>query len=411
MENDWRFRARDKQLPPEGDWLIWLMRSGRRFGKTWSGANWVNERAREYPGEEIALIGQTVSDVRDTMVEKRKSSIIKQAPADFVPIYEPSKRTLTWPNGAFATTFSGDVPDQLRGAGFKTAWIDELAKFQYPQEIMDQLELCMSEGDDTRIFISTTPRPIQVIKDLIKDSMCIEVTGSIYENPYLSERFLERMRDKYEGTRLGEQELHGKLLTDTPGALWTQELLDRNRITPEELPPLRSIAVGVDPSITSDPETSAATGIVVCGLGGPPIGRENGHANHYYTLADHSLIGTPNKWGNAVISAYYKWNGNMIVPEKNQGGDMVINNIGVIDPNIPIYNKAWATKSKHTRAEPIANLAEQGRDHLVGYFPDLEDELTTWVPGEKSPDRLDAKVWAVYWLMKHRSMDYWIPEG
>jgi phage terminase large subunit-like protein len=223
---DWTFWARPKQLPPPGDWRVWLLRSGRGFGKSRAGAEWVRHRAEHGPYVPIALVGQTKADVRDTMVELGESSILKISPPWFRPHFEASKRRLTWPNGMTATFFSGDEPDQLRGPQHGTAWIDEIAKFRYPQESWNNLMLGLRIGADPRVLVTSTPRPIPIIRQLITDPHTVDVTGNTYENANnLSPVFLSEVRRQYEGTRIGRQELYGEILEDVEGALWKRDMI------------------------------------------------------------------------------------------------------------------------------------------------------------------------------------------
>jgi len=388
LYHDWSFWARPKQLPPPGDWFCWLLRSGRGFGKTRTGSEWVVQRARQ-GYKQIGLVGQTKADVRDTMIEVGESSILKVSAPWFIPNYEPSKRRLTWPNGAVAVAFSGDEPDQLRGPEHDTVWMDELAKFKYPQQTWDMMELGLRVGPHPQVCVTTTPRPIPIIKKLLADPDTVDVVGSSYENrENLSKHFIKRILRQYDGTRLGRQEIHGDILDDVPGALWTRDLLEETRVT--EHPELARIAVGVDPAATV-----GETGIVVVG-----IAFWNGEW-HGWTLDDLTLPGSPGTWGTAVVAAYHKWKADVIVGEINNGGDMIEHVIRSIQGGRNVnYKCVRATRGKYTRAEPVAALFEQGRAHHVGFFADLEDQECSYVPGEqKSPNNLDAEVWAYHELM------------
>jgi len=323
------------------------------------------------------------------MIEVGESSILKCSPPWFMPKYEPSKRRLTWPNGAVAVAFSGDEPDQLRGPEHDTVWMDELAKFKYPQQTWDMMELGLRVGPHPQVCVTTMPRPIPIIKKLLADPDTVDVVGSSYENKEnLSKHFISRIEKQYEGTRLGRQEVWGDILDDVPGALWTRDLLEQTRLT--EHPELVRIAVGVDPAATT-----GETGIVVVG-----IAHYKGDW-HGYTLDDVTLPGTPGVWGTAVVAAYHKWSADVIVGEINNGGDMIEHVIRSIPGGRNVsYKCVRATRGKYTRAEPVANLFEQGRAHHVGFFADLEDQECSYVPGEqKSPNNLDAEVWAYHELM------------
>jgi phage terminase large subunit-like protein len=389
---DWFYvqEAREKQIPPGGDWFCWLLLSGRGFGKTRTGAEWVKAWARSGV-EHIAIIGQTKGDVRDTMVEQGDSSIMKVSDPWFMPEYQPSKRRLVWPNGSVATIYSGDEPDQLRGPQHHRAWVDELAKFRYPQETWDMLEMGLRLGTSPQVVVTSTPRPIPVIKRLLADPQTAVTTGSTYENKdNLSSRFIQRVIDRYEGTRLGQQELYGQILDDDPRALWNRDTLETSRVT--SFPDLFRIVVAVDPHATS-----GQTGIVVVGASWA------GEQLHVYVLDDATPEegAKPELWGRSAISAYNKWHADTLVAEINNGGDMVENVIRTIPGGQQVrYETVRATRGKYTRAEPVSALWEQGRGHMVGYYADLEDQLCTYVPGENdSPDRLDAMVWGATLLM------------
>ncbi len=387
---DWQKRARPDQLPPDWNWLTWLLRGGRGSGKTRTGAEYIRFRVESGTARRVALVGETKGDVRDTMVEVGASSLLSISPPWFMPEYEPSKRRITWPNGAIAMIYSGDEPDQLRGPQHDLAWVDELAKFKYPQETWDNLEFGLRIGTDPRAVVTTTPRPIPVIKQLAADPKTADVVCSTYENlANLAPSFIERIKSKYEGTRLGRQEIHGQILEDNPGALWHRDWIEAGRLS--NIPELQRVVVAIDPEATST-EESNETGIIVAGIA--KVGRDY----HGYILADLTIRGSPDQWGTAAIAGYNKNKANLIVAEVNNGGDMVGHVIKTIDKNLP-FKAVHATRGKYTRAEPVSALYEQGRIHHIGFFPELEDQLCDWVPGSTSPDRLDALVWAITELM------------
>lgn len=405
----WKIHARPNQVWPIGNWLVWLLMAGRGFGKTKTGAETIRECVEEKGYKRIGFIAGTAADVRDVMIEG-ESGILACSPPWFYPEYEPSKRKITWPNGAIASLYSAEEPDRLRGPQHDLLWADEPATWKRAEETWDMAMFGLRIGNDPRAIGTTTPRPIPLIKRLVKDETTVISTGSSYDNvDNLAPQFFHQIISKYEGTRLGRQEIYAELLTDTPGALWKMSDIDRNRVTEEEVPDLESVCVAVDPAATST-ETSSKTGIIVKGRGGPPKGRENGHPNHYYTLADGTLHGSPQQWATAAIRLYYKYEANCIVVEVNHGGDMIKHTLSTVDPNVKVV-EVRASRGKYTRAEPIAALAEQGRDHHVGTFAALEDQQTTWLPGDESPDEMDADVWGTTHLMSIRSIDYWIPEG
>ncbi len=398
LNYDWQFWARPAQMLPMGDWFTWMLLSGRGYGKSRVGAETVIQWA--YEGySPIALVGQTKADVRDTMVELGESSILKVAPPWFYPEYEPSKRRLTFPNGSVCIIYSGDEPDQLRGPQHMKSWVDELAKFKKAKETWDNLEFGLRLGDNPQIVCTTTPRPIRLIKDIVADKQTVITKGNTLENATnLNPLFLNRMLEKYSGTRLGRQELNGDILDDNPNALWKMKWIDDARVT--NAPDLDRIVVGVDPAVTSNPNSNA-TGIIVAGSTskGAPDKKTGKPVPHYYIIGDYTIQGTPHEWAVATVSAYNKHNADKVIGEVNNGGDLVEANVQSVDANIP-FKDVHASRGKAARAEPVSSLYEQGRVHHMGYFPELEEEQTDWVPGEgESPNRIDAEVWAIWYLM------------
>ena len=377
--------ARDNQKPPAWDWRTWVLCAGRGFGKTRTGAEWVNWIATTGQARRIGLIGATSADVRDVMIEGESGIMAIAADADR-PLYEPSKRRLTWPNGAIATAYSADQPDRLRGPQHDALWADELCAWRYPDDTWSMAMFGLRLGRDPKVVVTTTPRPIPLFKSLLKDSKAHVTTGSTYENiANLAPAFVDEIIKRYEGTRLGDQELDAKILEDAEGALWKRDILDKNRVM--QVPDLVKIFVSVDPKV--DAQADSETGIIVVGLG---------RDRHGYLLDDASLNSTPEGWARQVVAAYHRHEANALVVEINQGGDMVTYTINTIQGGIPI-RKVRASRSKATRAEPVAALYEQGRIHHVGTFGVLEDQLCSWVLGDKSPDRLDALVWGFTELM------------
>ena len=388
MLYDWGVWCRPKQATPPGDWRVWLILAGRGFGKTRTGAEFVREQVNANNTGHMALVGATAADVRDTMIEG-ESGILRVFPPEQRPQYEPSKRRITFHNGAVASAFSADEPDRLRGPNHDLAWADELASWRYP-EAWDMLMFGLRIGNHPRVIVTTTPKPVTTIRRLlaIEDGSILVTRGSTYENlTNLAPSFLSEILARYEGTRLGQQELHAELLDDVEGALWTREMLENSRIVSP--PDMKRIVVAIDPAITARAD-SDETGIVVAGIG------EDGHG---YVLDDRTLRGSPNDWSRAAIAAYHQHKADRIVAEANQGGDMVGHTLRTVDRNVPV-RLVHASRGKRTRAEPIAAMYEQCRIHHVGFHPQLEDQLCTWVPNEgASPDRLDALVWALTDLM------------
>ena len=382
---DWTVWARPAQLAPPGDWRVWLILAGRGFGKTRSGAEWIRQQVENGRVGRIALVGATAADVRDTMIEG-ESGLLRVFPDEDRPRYEPSKRRVTFANGAIATTYSADEPDRLRGPNHDLAWADEVAAWRYP-EAWDQLMFGLRIGDRPRAVATTTPRPTKLIRNLAERADCVVTRGSTYDNTAnLSPAFLDEMRQRYEGTRLGRQELEAELLLDADGALWNRDMLDQARTV--TVPNLRRIVVAIDPAATANAD-SDETGIVVAGVD------DHGHG---YVLEDRSMKGSPAEWASAAVTAHHVHKADRIVAEANQGGDMITHTLRTVDASAPV-KLVHASRGKRTRAEPVAALYEQGRVHHAGTFPELEDQLCTWTPDGPSPDRLDALVWALTELM------------
>ncbi|GGI24135.1 DNA-packaging protein [Bradyrhizobium guangdongense] len=397
LQESWRMKARPEQLPPK-DWTGdgratgWLALPGRGWGKTWVGANVVNEMANTV--SRIALIGATASDVRDTMIEG-ESGVLRTAPNWFRPSYEPSKRKLEWPNGATALAFSAEESERLRGPQFSFLWGDEACAWENAQQTWDMAQFGLRIGSRPRWLITSTPRPTKFLRDLLaREGHDVVVSrGSTFANAKnLAPSFLEAIEARYGGTRLGRQEIEGEVLTDTPGALWQMDWLDRDRVS--RAPELRRIVVAIDPAISTN-EGSDETGIIVVGIGGD---------RHGYVLEDLSGRYQPHEWATIAVAAYSRHKADRIVGEKNQGGDMVQSTIRMVDPNVS-FKPVHASKGKFVRAEPVSALYEQRKVHHVGSFPQLEDQLCTFTSdfdrgrSGYSPDRLDALVWGLSELM------------
>lgn len=414
---DWEFWGRPAQLEPLGDWSIWLALAGRGFGKTRLGAEWVRSmvcgRTPTEPGiaRRIALVAETAADCRDVMV-RGVSGILAVHPPAFRPRYVPSLRTLEWPNGAVAFTYSAEEPDQLRGPEHDLAWVDELAKWRHAQETWDMLQFGLRLGENPKQLVTTTPRPIALIREILlgeKSGDTVVTRGSTYDNfGNLATKFVNNVRKKYEGSRLGRQELHAEILDDVPGAMWTRDMFEvRSPYAPkaagmrldEPLPRMIRIAVAIDPSGTSGEEddTGDDVGIIVAGLGDDDQG---------YILEDATCSLGPAGWAKRAIEMYNKWDADVIVGEKNFGGAMVEHTIRSVSRRVN-YKSVTASRGKTIRAEPVAALYEQGRVRHYGAKAGLEDQMcsmaTTGYVGNsnigKSPDRLDAAVWAITELM------------
>lgn len=389
---DWRFWARPGQMPPSWNWRVWVLTGGRGCGKSWTGANWINEKAQTT--ERLALIGRTAADIRDVMIEG-DSGLLRQAPPWFQPTYEPARRRVVYPNGAFALCFSADEPNLLRGPQFEAAWADELAAWRKLEETWNNLMFCLRIGEQPQVVVTTTPRPLKTLKTIIALASTHRTNESTYANVQnLADQWAEEIISQYEGTRLGRQELHGEILDDNPNALWTREMVDDNRVV--KAPDLDTITVAVDPPASDNPtENTAECGILVGGR----KGRKSDRKSECFVLDDMSLGRVrPEEWGRQVVTAYHKYKAGKIVAEQNNGGSMVRSTIQAIDPKIKV-ELVSASRGKLTRAEPVSTLYERNRVHHVGHFPELEDQQCEWEPGAPSPDRMDALVWLVTDLM------------
>jgi phage terminase large subunit-like protein len=393
LTEGWTAKARPNQLPPPGDWFVWLLLAGRGFGKTRSLAEFVLERVNAGAAKRVALVAATAADARDVMVEGN-SGILACAPAWNRPVYEPSKRRLTWPNGAIGTTYSADEPERLRGPQHDLAAVDELGSWRRP-EAWDNLMFGLRLGEGPRCAVATTPRPTRLIRDLVaREGGDVAVTrGTSYENAAnLAPEFIGQIIKKYEGTRLGRQELAGELLTDVPGALWTHDQIEALRRTRE--PALARIVVAIDPSGGFD-EDADETGIIAAGVD------DSGNG---WILADASGRYPPTEWARRAVELYHSLKADRIVAETNFGGAMVEATVRAVDPNVS-FRAVTASRGKVARAEPISALYEQGRVFHRGPFDALEDEMASFTSNFDrakagfSPGRVDALVWALTDLM------------
>lgn len=395
---NWRLWARPSQLPPEGDWDEWLVLAGRGFGKTRAGVEFIRENMETTPGCRAALIGPTYAAVRDTIIEG-ESGILASTPAKMIKKYNRSLMQIRFTNGSLAFAYSGNDPEKLRGPQHHVVLADELCSWQYPQETWDMAQMGLRLGDHPRVMITTTPKPIPLIVDIMHRSISepgrvVVTKGSTFDNAAnLPSSTIATLRNKYEGTHLGRQELYADLILDQPGALWNRELIDKYRIDRgAKLPEMLRMCVAVDPSMSSTAERPSETGIVVGGLGAD---------RHAYILADLSMLRpTPDQWALAAIGGFHEYKADKIVYETNQGGDNVADTLRSRDEKIPLRG-VRASRGKTIRADPVSALYEQGKVHHVGLLPGLEDQLCGWVPGEPgpSPDRLDALVWLVTELL------------
>ncbi|MGR3496828.1 DNA-packaging protein [Citreimonas sp.] len=406
------FWAHDHQLPPEGDWRTWVILGGRGAGKTRAGAEWVRSmvegsRPRD-PGKckRLALIGETFDQVREVMIYG-DSGIMACSPPDRKPKWVASRRCLVWPNGAEAMCFSAHDPESLRGPQFDGAWADELAKWPKARETWDMLQFGLRLGDDPRACVTTTPRNVDVVKELLELPSTVVTRARTEANrAHLAASFLAEVRTRYEGTKLGMQELDGVLVEEVDGALWTREMLEGARAG--RMPAFTRIVVAVDPPAGSG-RKSDACGIVVVGVvqrGAPQDWRA-------VVLEDASVRGvSPTGWAQAAVRAHERWKADRVVAEVNMGGEMVETVLRQVAPLLPV-RKVHATRDKTARAEPVAALYEQGRVAHAAGLGTLESQMClmtqTGFAGTGSPDRVDALVWALTDLMIEPARNWQLP--
>jgi phage terminase large subunit-like protein len=378
----WLLTARPEQVAPPGPWDVWLILAGRGWGKTRTGAEELADRARRHPNTRWAVVAPTYADARDTCVEGESGLL--HALGDDVDIWNRSLGELLLVNGSRIKLFSADEPERLRGPQHHGAWCDELAAWRH-KETWDQLQFGLRLGHHPQVIVTTTPRPTPLVRQLVDrakaDDGVVVRRGSTFDNAeHLAPAALAELRRRYEGTRLGRQELYAELLVDTPGALWTPDTFRRT----DTFPDLQRLVVAVDPAVTSN-EDSDESGIVAAGR----------HGDHAYILEDLSLRSDPTTVAHRVVDAYHDLAADRVAVEANNGGDWIPALINAIDPAVRVET-VHATRGKQLRAQPVAGLYERGRVHHVGHFPQLEDQLCSWTPDDKdSPDRLDALVWAV----------------
>jgi phage terminase large subunit-like protein len=399
---DWSVWGRPEQQAPAGDWAIWMYLAGRGAGKTRAAAEWVREEAKHTGSGQrrFALVARTAADVRDVIVEG-ESGIMNVSPPSERPLYEPSKRRLTWPNGNTATCFTADEPDSLRGPQFTHAWGDEVAAWRQTPDAagmtaFDNLRVGTRLGANPKIMITTTPKRVPLLYKLLDEAKntgrVVISRGSTMDNSgNLSNAYLDAITGVYAGTRLAQQELYGEMLDSVEGALWVDELIEQHRQSAYPVStPLR--VIGVDPSVAENPRDEC--GIVVVSS----TGERDLYKREAWVLEDASVLGSPDVWANRVVAMARKW-GCPVVAEVNQGGALVRNAINTIDPSIKVL-EVHSKYGKALRAEPITLAYEQGRVHHIGYLADLESQMVSWVPGEgKSPDRVDALVHALTALL------------
>lgn len=407
LRHDWELWAREDQLAPLGTapggtpstshgatWRVWMLLGGRGSGKTRAGAEWVRAKACDpCNGAEarIALVGKTLADVRSVMIEG-VSGLLAIHPEHERPLFEISKRQLTWPNGAIAQMFAADEAEQLRGPQFTHAWCDEVAKWHCGEQAWDMLQFGLRLGETPQAVVTTTPKPLGFLKKIMNDAATVTVRLSTVDNELnLAPAFIAEMERRYAGSALGRQELLGEIVEDCEIALWRRQWIEEARV--KAAPELTRVVVAVDPPVTST-AASDACGILVAGVGVD---------KRAYVLADRTLQGRePNVWAKAAFAAYDEFDADALVAEVNQGGDLIAGVLQQFRENVPV-TQVRATRGKYLRAEPVAALYAQGRVAHVGRFEKLEDQMCAFGPDGKvegrSPDRVDALVWALTELL------------
>lgn len=389
---DWPSWARPNQLAPTVaqnglPWATWLILAGRGFGKTRVGAEKVREWKRQ-GFQRVNLIAPTADDLRDVLIEG-ESGIMAICPPNERPVYRVSKRRLEWPDGSISLLFSAQEPERLRGKQHDKIWADEVAAWRYQQECWDQAMFGLRLGSEPQVVVTTTPKPTKFIRQLAKDSTTAISRGTTYDNKAnLAPTFYTKIITKYEGTRLGRQELNAEILDDNPGALFKRSDIEACRITKKECPDFVRVVVAIDPAVSAN-EDSDETGIIGCAM-------DRRNPPHFYIIEDVSDIYTPDGWAKQACAVYHELEADRVIGEVNNGGDMIEAVLRHQDANVS-YKSVRATKGKAIRAEPVAALYEQHRVHHVGNFAELEDQMVEWNPqtDDDSPDRMDAMVWGL----------------
>lgn len=399
LRYNYRFWARPEQVPPEeGEWNVFLALAGRGWGKTWAGAQWCREQVK-LGKRRVMAVAATNADLERVLVKGESGFLSVCWAGDKTykgvhmgyPEWSPTKRTLTWANGATVTFYSSEEPDRLRGPQGDAAWLDELCAWNKDRETYDMLQFCLRLGKHPRIFITTTPKPTRLLRDILKSPKTLTVRGSTFDNAAnLASTYLEAVKTQYEGTRLGRQELYAEVLDEAAGALWNRSILETCEVEIDDpvafSETLARVVVAVDPAVSANAE-SDMTGIVVAGMD------INGVC---YVLEDATERLSPEGWATKAVNLFHKYHADRLVYERNQGGDLVKYTLKTVDETIPL-KAVHASRGKFARAEPVAALYERGKvKHLRG-LDDLETQMTTWEPlgSIGSPDRLDAMVWAI----------------
>jgi phage terminase large subunit-like protein len=394
LQHTWAFWARPEQMEPSGNWNVWMALAGRGWGKTRAGAEWVRHRIKKGDGI-VHCVAPTKGDVRRVMVEGDSGLLkvcwagdktIRGAHLGY-PTWSPTNNTLTWENGAKAVFFSAEDPERLRGPQAYSAWCDELCAWRNAQETWDMMQFGLRLGRHPKVFVTTTPKTTKLLRTILGDEKTVVSKGSTYDNSAnLAGTFLDAIRQTYEGTRLGRQELYAEVLDEASGALWNRNMLANCEIEKDQVPQLSRIVVSIDPAVTANAE-SDMTGIIVAGID------VNGTA---YVLEDHTGRYSPQQWASKAVELYRDHMADRVVAERNQGGDMVRHTLHTEDETLPV-RLVHASRGKMARAEPVSALYEQGKVKHVRGLNDLEDQMVQWEPlgSIGSPDRLDALVWAI----------------
>lgn len=400
LYSDWQLEARYSQLPPEGDWNIWLILAGRGFGKTHTGARDAALFALQNPQTQVAVVVPTFGDIR-RVAFGGPSGILSFLPKELLlqgrgQGYNATGQEIRLWNGSKIMGFSATEPDRLRGPQFHHAWCDEIAAWRYP-ETFDQLMFGLRLGEDPKCTITTTPKPTKLVKSLLARKRTCVTRGTTFENKAnLAEAAIQQLEERYGGTRLGRQELYAEVLEDVEGALWSYQMIEDERMKMDEIPEMQRVVVGIDPAVTHSAD-SDETGIVVAG---------RGVDDRFYVLSDRSVKASPDGWMREAIDAFYLHDADKIIAEVNNGGDLVERLLRTIDTNVA-YKKVTATRGKMVRAEPIAALYEQKRVSHVGNFDILETQMCEYAGEGKSPDRMDALVWALTELSRSSGQAMW----
>lgn len=392
FEEFFHWQTHGGQAEPPPPWRVWFIRAGRGFGKTLTGSHWVHERARETPGAQIALVGHSMDEVRRVMVEG-PAGLLATARCGEPVTWHRNDGVVRFASGAEAFVHSAEAAEKLRGPEHDFAWCDELAKWRHGDRAWDNLQMGMRRGEWPRLIVTTTPKPVALVRRVLALKGTVETRGRTRDNVHSSKAFREWAWETYGGTRLGRQELDGELFDEVAGALWTREMLEEARVA--AAPELKRILIGVDPPASAE----GTCGIVVCALGVDGLA---------YVLADCTVSGErPEGWARAVARAAEAWGADRVIVEDNQGGEMVASVLRNADIALPV-RPVRAKRGKSVRAEPVAALFETGRARLAGRFPELEDQLAGLTYGSgyegpgRSPDRADAMVWAMSELIRPR---------